>query len=163
MILVENRIEVRAGSAEAILDRFRSPKNVHTFPGFVRMEVLHAVISEEAEVIRVCTTWESEADFHAWTNSDSFRQAHSRRPEQGQSSQESGTQAHGAQAHGEQSQGEQAHGEQAQGAGHGHAQGNGHGSRPAGEAGGSPILGTKVTVYQVAVTHLPESAVPAEQ
>ncbi|WP_240633452.1 antibiotic biosynthesis monooxygenase [Paenibacillus montanisoli] len=124
MIVVENRIEVRAGYAEAVLERFKAPKSVHTFPGFVRMDVLHAKASEETEEIRVCTTWEKEEDFQAWANSDSFQHAHKRR-------------------------------EGAQGAG-GHG-GHGHGGQQAAESA-SPIVGNKVTIYQVAVSHLPESA-----
>ncbi|MBM7565183.1 heme-degrading monooxygenase HmoA [Paenibacillus sacheonensis] len=79
MIVVENRIEVKAGFAEAVMERFKAPKSVHTFQGFVRMDVLHAATSEGTEEVRVCTTWEKEEDFHAWANSDSFRHAHARR------------------------------------------------------------------------------------
>lgn len=81
MILVENRIEVKSGMAEGILERFRKPKTVHTFPGFIRMDVLHAKVNEETEEIRVCTVWEKEDDFHNWSNSESFRHAHAKRAE----------------------------------------------------------------------------------
>ncbi|WP_308640136.1 antibiotic biosynthesis monooxygenase [Paenibacillus silvisoli] len=134
MIVVENRIEVRAGYAEAVLERFKTPKSVHTFPGFVRMDVLHAKTSEETEEIRVCTTWEKEEDFQAWANSDSFQHAHKRR---------------------EAAQGAGGHGGQGHGAGHG--QGHGHGGQQAAESA-SPIVGNKVTIYQVVVSHLPEQA-----
>ncbi|WP_256208777.1 antibiotic biosynthesis monooxygenase [Paenibacillus sp. CF384] len=143
MIVVENRIEVRAGFAEAVLERFKTPKTVHTFPGFVRMDVLHAVVSEETEEIRVCTTWEKEEDFQAWANSDSFRHAHTRREGAQGSAHGQGGQGHG---HG------QGHGGQA------HGQGQGHGGQPAAEAAAGPIVGNKVTIYQVVVSHLPESA-----
>lgn len=81
MILVENRIEVKAGMAEGVLERFRKPKTVHTFPGFVRMDVLHAKVDDETEEIRVCTVWEKEEDFHGWSNSESFQHAHAKRAE----------------------------------------------------------------------------------
>ncbi|NBD24381.1 antibiotic biosynthesis monooxygenase [Paenibacillus glycinis] len=147
MIIVENRFEIRAGAAEAILDRFRSPKSVHTFPGFVRMDVLHASLTEETEEVRVCTAWESEEAFQAWTNSDSFRHAHSRRGE-------------GAEGRGEQA----AHGASTHAAAAEPAHGGGHGG-PApgpGAAGKGPIISSKVTTYQVVVTHLPASASSVE-
>ncbi|MBM7565238.1 antibiotic biosynthesis monooxygenase [Paenibacillus sacheonensis] len=139
MIIVENRFEVRAGASDAVLERFRSPKGVHAFPGFIRMDVLHAALSEEAEEIRVCTAWENEEAFKAWTESDSFRQAHARRggpPEGGQTPAPAGS-------------------------GH-QAQGNGHASAaPQGSAPASPILSSKVTTYNVVATHLPASSASA--
>lgn len=145
MIIVENRFEIRAGSADAIVERFRSPKSVHTFPGFVRMEVLHTVLSDEAEEVRVCTAWENEEAFRAWTDSDSFRQAHSRRAEPA-----------GAERAGEPAapRAAQAHG--APDAGAGNAHGAGHGSQGAGVV--SPIISSKVTTYNVVVSHWPASA-----
>jgi len=79
MIMVENRIEVKPGTADLILERFSKPKSVHTFKGFVRMDVLHSVNDAGNEEVRVCTTWESEEDFRAWSDSESFRSAHARR------------------------------------------------------------------------------------
>ncbi|AZN43229.1 hypothetical protein EJC50_28725 [Paenibacillus albus] len=142
MIVVENRIEVRAGMADAVLERFRTPKSVHTFKGFVRMDVLHAAASEETEEIRVCTTWESEADFQAWANSDSFRHAHAKRAS------EAAAKSDGQPAHGS-----------AHGGGHGHGAHGGAQAPAAGEAPASgPIVGNKVTIYKVVVSHLPEAA-----
>ncbi|QHW33086.1 hypothetical protein GZH47_21285 [Paenibacillus rhizovicinus] len=135
MIIVENRFEIRAGAADAILERFRSPKSVHTFPGFVRMDVLHAVLSDETEEVRVCTAWESEAAFEAWTNSDSFRHAHGRRAETAGAER---AEAPAAAAHG---------------SGHGS-----HGSTATGAPASSPIISSKVTRYNVVVTHLPAEA-----
>ncbi|WP_246183219.1 antibiotic biosynthesis monooxygenase [Paenibacillus methanolicus] len=138
VILVENRIEVRKGYGEAILERFRTPKNVHTFPGFIRMDVLHAENADGNEEIRVCTTWENEAAFQGWANSDSFRGAHAKRAEQAN----------------------------AQGQAQPHGQGHGHGGRH-GEAEGaesaSPIIGNKVTIYQVVASHLPAPAQAASE
>ncbi|MFD0711539.1 antibiotic biosynthesis monooxygenase [Paenibacillus sp. GCM10027626] len=81
MIVVENRIDVRAGYADAVLERFKTPKTVHTFPGFIRMDVLHAVNADGNEEVRVCTTWENEEAFEGWASSDAFRGAHARRTE----------------------------------------------------------------------------------
>lgn len=151
MIIVENRFEIRAGAAEAILERFRSPKSVHTFPGFVRMEVLHAALTDETEEVRVCTAWENEEAFQAWTNSDSFRHAHARRGE-------------GAEGKGEQAAQSPAHGASSHAAAAEPARGGGHES-PApgpGAVGKGPIISSKVTTYQVVVTHLPASASSVE-
>lgn len=76
MILVENRIEVHAGYGEIVLERFKQPKKVHTFPGFIRMDVLHAITGDGNEEIRVCTTWENEEAFDNWAGSEAFRGAH---------------------------------------------------------------------------------------
>jgi len=118
MIMVENRIEVKPGTADLVLDRFRKPKSVHTFKGFVRMDVLHSVNEAGNEEIRVCTTWESEDDFRAWSESDSFRSAHARR-------------AAAAQEKGERQDG--------------------------------PIIGNKVTIYQVVASHLPAETAAAKE
>ncbi|WP_328805280.1 antibiotic biosynthesis monooxygenase [Paenibacillus albicereus] len=147
-MLVENRIVVKAGFAEAVLERFAKPKQVHTFEGFVRMDVLHGKSENEGEEeIRVCTTWRSKADFEAWASSDSFRGAHAKRQEQ---------QAEGAAA------------DQAERPAHGHgghgqpAHGSGHGRPAAAGEGAGPIVGNRVTFYRVAASHLPAAAA-AEQ
>ncbi|MBO7744506.1 antibiotic biosynthesis monooxygenase [Paenibacillus sp. MWE-103] len=132
MILVENRIEVKKGFGEGVMERFRQPKMVHTFPGFVRMDVLYSVNEAGNDEIRVCTTWENEDSFQAWASSQAFRGAHGRRDEES------------ARSAGETPSG------QARG-----------GSPQANEGG--PVIGNKVTIYQVFVSHLPESAAPAEQ
>jgi len=135
MILVENRIEVRAGYADAVLERFKTPKTVHTFPGFIRMDVLHAKNSDGNEEICVCTTWENEEAFDGWASSDSFRGAHAKRAEAGEkSATESGNASEA-----------------------GHAKGA-HGSA----ANNGPIIGNKVTIYRVAASHLPEAASEGE-
>ncbi|WP_232016613.1 antibiotic biosynthesis monooxygenase [Paenibacillus baekrokdamisoli] len=151
MILVENRIEVRAGFGEAVLERFRTPKTVHTFPGFVRMDVLHTTNGEGNEEIRVCTTWEKEADFHAWANSDSFRHAHARRAEAAASAEQAEAQPSSTPA---------AHSHGAPETGAASDAQNNHPSGEAAAANG-PIVGNKVTIYQVVVSHLPEPAAAA--
>ncbi|WP_353057679.1 antibiotic biosynthesis monooxygenase [Paenibacillus pasadenensis] len=150
-MLVENRIVVKAGFAEAVLERFAKPKTVHTFPGFIRMDVLHGKVSDAEEEIRVCTTWQSKADFEAWASSDSFRGAHARR-------QEASAENEGA-ASGGQAEGSHGGSQQSSGAasGHGHGHGGPHGRPAAGSEGAGPIVGNKVTIYRVAASHLPET------
>ncbi|MFC5703607.1 antibiotic biosynthesis monooxygenase [Cohnella faecalis] len=81
MIVVINTIQVKPGYGDVMKERFRSPKSVHTFPGFVRMELLRTEGTEQYEEYQVCTTWESKDAFDGWAQSDSFKQAHARRQE----------------------------------------------------------------------------------
>lgn len=83
MIVVKNTIQVKPGYGNAMRERFKTPKSVHTFPGFVRMELLQTQGTEEHEEYQVCTTWENKEDFDAWVQSDSFKQAHGERRENG--------------------------------------------------------------------------------
>jgi len=163
MIVVENVIEVRAGYAEGVLERFRTPKSVHTFPGFIRMDVLHAKNAQGNEEIRVCTTWENEEAFHGWSNSDSFRHAHARRAEAAAAAERAaGKESAQAASDGGGKHENMAHGSSHPGttAGHGsHSSGSAHGSDASAHG---PILGNKVTIYTVVVSHLPEvPSVPA--
>ncbi|WP_256760234.1 antibiotic biosynthesis monooxygenase [Cohnella sp. WQ 127256] len=83
MIVVKNTIQVKPGYGNVMRDRFKTPKSVHTFPGFVRMELLRTEGLEEYEEYQVCTTWENKEAFDAWVQSDSFKQAHVTRGENG--------------------------------------------------------------------------------
>jgi heme oxygenase (staphylobilin-producing) len=75
MIAITNRLPVREGRADEVVERFSGSRgDVQDFPGFVSMEVLRA--QDETEVL-VITRWESREKFDAWVHSDSFRAAHS--------------------------------------------------------------------------------------
>ncbi|WP_442953356.1 antibiotic biosynthesis monooxygenase [Paenibacillus sp. RU4T] len=148
-ILVENLIKVKAGFGEAVLERFAKPKQVHTFKGFIRMDVLHGKSPDGDEEIRVCTTWESKADFEAWASSDSFRGAHARR--NGESGGGEPAPAHG---HSNGRADGQAGG---QARGHVHSQSHGQGAAH-GLAAPGPVIGNKVTIYRVVASHLPAAA-----
>ncbi len=82
MIMVTNNIKIQKGKAHAVSERFKQRKGIEQTPGFVRMQLQISTDEEEHDVLRVCTTWESEEAFKAWTQSDSFREAHSKRNEQ---------------------------------------------------------------------------------
>lgn len=74
MIAITNRLPVKEGMAEEVVERFSSSRgSVQDFPGFVSMEVLR---SEDATEVLVITRWESREDFESWVNSESFREAH---------------------------------------------------------------------------------------
>jgi heme-degrading monooxygenase HmoA len=96
MYVVTNRIPVAEGFEEDFEDRFR--KRAHLIdrsPGFVKNLVLkpvrrrfdHAtgqmVESPDLGYYLVQTWWESEKAFWDWTQSESFRIAHSNRPPAG--------------------------------------------------------------------------------
>jgi len=93
MYIVTNRIPVAAGHEEDFEERFR--KRAHLIdksPGFVKNLILRPVKrrfdhtsggwkdSEEQGYYLVQTYWDSEQAFWDWTNSESFRAAHSNRP-----------------------------------------------------------------------------------
>ncbi len=79
MFVVCNRIPVAKGH-EAEFERLflerndsQSPHPLSEFRGFIRNDVLRPM---QGEPYVVLTYWESLKDFEAWTNSESFREAH---------------------------------------------------------------------------------------
>ncbi len=93
MFVVTNRIPVAEGHEADFEDRFK--KRAHLIdksPGFVKNLVLRPVQrrfdhktgayveKEEQGYYLVQTYWETEEAFWDWTNSESFRAAHSNRP-----------------------------------------------------------------------------------
>lgn len=93
MFVVTNRIPVAEGHEADFEDRFK--KRAHLIdksPGFVKNLVLRPVQrrfdhetgayveKEEQGYYLVQTYWETEEAFWNWTNSESFRAAHSNRP-----------------------------------------------------------------------------------
>ncbi len=78
MIIASNRIFVAKGQEEAFEARFRGRAHlVENAPGFVSNEIL-CPMTEGAPYV-VMTHWADEESFRAWTQSDSFRQAHASR------------------------------------------------------------------------------------
>jgi heme-degrading monooxygenase HmoA len=76
MIAVINRLPVKVGAAEQVVERFASSRgNVQGFPGFVSMEVLS---SEGADEVLVITRWRDKDAFDTWVHSDAFKRAHGR-------------------------------------------------------------------------------------
>ncbi len=81
MIVVQNRVPVNEGHEEGFLDRFRTRRGlVDDQPGFIRNMVLRPV---KGDCFIVLTFWESVETFRAWTESEAFREAHSRVPPEG--------------------------------------------------------------------------------
>lgn len=74
MFAVFNRLPVKEGAAEQIIERFANSRgSVQGFPGFVSMEVLR---SKGADEVLVITRWRNESAFDSWVQSDEFKKAH---------------------------------------------------------------------------------------
>ena len=76
MIAVINRLPVKEGMADQVVERFANGRGfVQDFPGFVSMEVLR---SEGADEVMVITRWRDKDAFDSWVQSDEFKKAHGR-------------------------------------------------------------------------------------
>jgi heme oxygenase (staphylobilin-producing) len=76
MIAVINRLPVKEGMANQVVERFANGQGfVQDFPGFVSMEVLR---SDDADEVVVITRWQDKAAFDSWVHSDEFKMAHGR-------------------------------------------------------------------------------------
>lgn len=76
MIAIINRLPVKEGAADRIVERFaESEGSVQGFPGFVSMEVLR---SYDADEVLVITRWQDQESFDSWVGSEEFRRAHGR-------------------------------------------------------------------------------------
>ncbi len=76
MIAVINRLPVKEGAADQVVERFANSRgSVQGFPGFVSMEVL---CSEGEDEVLVITRWRDKDAFDSWVGSDAFKKAHGR-------------------------------------------------------------------------------------
>ncbi len=76
MIAVINRLPVKEGAADQVVERFANSRgHVQGFPGFVSMEVLDSEVGDEVLVI---TRWRDKDAFNSWVHSDEFERAHGR-------------------------------------------------------------------------------------
>lgn len=76
MIAITNRLPVKEGAADQIVERFAGSRgHVQDFPGFVSMEVLR---SEDASEVLVITRWRDKEAFQNWVHSEEFSKAHGR-------------------------------------------------------------------------------------
>ncbi|WP_301107891.1 antibiotic biosynthesis monooxygenase [Sporosarcina sp.] len=71
-----NTIFVEKGKGEQITARFEKAKAVHTFEGFIRMEVLLSEDAEDRDEVKVCTTWEDRKYFDNWLHSRENEKSH---------------------------------------------------------------------------------------
>lgn len=88
MVVVSNRIPVAPGYEREFEQRFEGrARLVEKHPGFIRLEILrplpihmHGKDMGGSDYFVVLTYWQTKEDFIHWTESDSFREAHSNRP-----------------------------------------------------------------------------------
>lgn len=76
MMTAVNTIFVEKGKGEQVTARFAKAKAVHTFEGFIRMEVLLKNDAEDCDEVKVCTTWEDREFFDNWLRSRANEKAH---------------------------------------------------------------------------------------
>lgn len=82
MMTAVNTIRVQKGRADEIVARFQTPKSVHTFEGFILMQVLKKENSPDYDELKVCTTWEDRKYFDRWLESRAAEKAHAQKGEQ---------------------------------------------------------------------------------
>ena len=77
MFVVMNRIPVNPDYVGQFEERFANrAREVDKMPGFVRNQVLRPKNPDDPYI--VLTVWQSQADFEAWVNSESFRKGHAK-------------------------------------------------------------------------------------
>lgn len=79
MMKAVNTLRIKKGRAEEIIAKFQQPKAVHTFEGFICMEVLRKENIDEHEELQICTTWEDESYFEAWREHRAMEKAHAKK------------------------------------------------------------------------------------
>lgn len=82
MMKAVNTIRIKKGRANEILTRFNTPKSVHTFEGFVLMEVLKQENCPDYDELKICTTWKDRTFFDNWLESRGAQKAHAKKNEQ---------------------------------------------------------------------------------
>src|SRR5699024_5669535 len=75
MIKAVNTIRLKKGTADEVAEKFNKAKSVHTFDGFVLMEVLIKENTEEFDEIQACTLKGDLNPLEAWHESRATRKA----------------------------------------------------------------------------------------
>lgn len=79
MYIAMNRFRIAPGFEEAFEEMWRSRESyLDQVPGFKNFHFLCGPKTDECTLYVSHSVWESHAAFEAWTNSDSFKQAHAR-------------------------------------------------------------------------------------
>ena len=71
-----NKMKIKERRAQEVINRFEKAKSIHTFNGFIFMEVIEKVNTDGFDEVEICTTWSDQASFDAWQHSASFVKAH---------------------------------------------------------------------------------------
>ncbi len=79
MIAVINRLPVKEGAAEQVVERFANSRgHIQGFPGFISMEVLRSIDTDGEDEVLVTTRWRDKDAFDSWVHSEEFSRAHGR-------------------------------------------------------------------------------------
>lgn len=153
MMKAVNTIRIKKGRANEILARFRTPKSVHTFEGFVLMEVLIKENSPAYDELQVCTTWKDRKYFEKWLTSRAAQKVHHKDWEPTPDEKLAGRPV-GKLANPEKKLGEQFE-EKSEEKSEGKLEGKLEGKKVE-QPEGSPILSSELTTFEIAVQHKPE-------
>ncbi|WP_054705039.1 heme oxygenase [Bacillus sp. JCM 19041] len=77
MIIVANKTIIKKGEGKKLVERFNKMGKIEFSKGFLGLEVLTNAKEKEVDEVTISTRWEEKSDFHAWTKSEAFREAHS--------------------------------------------------------------------------------------
>ena len=77
MYIAMNRFRIATGHEDDFETLWKERDSyLEEVPGFVEFHLLRGPADDEAVLYASHTVWKSEADFRAWTESESFRKAH---------------------------------------------------------------------------------------
>ena len=78
MIIVTNTSKITKDNGFKLIDRFDKVGKVEEMEGFLGLEVLFTDNVPDYDEVTISTRWDSKEAFKAWTNSDAFKESHSR-------------------------------------------------------------------------------------
>jgi len=77
MFIAMNRFRIAPGREDEFVEIWRNRETyLDDVPGFGSFQLLRGPSSDESTLFASHSTWESRADFEAWTHSEAFRKAH---------------------------------------------------------------------------------------
>jgi heme oxygenase (staphylobilin-producing) len=82
MMKAVNTLRIQKGRTDEVIPLFSKAKSVHTFEGFVLMEVLKKESAEEFDELLISTTWKDHSYFDAWRESRASEKAHASKKDQ---------------------------------------------------------------------------------
>ena len=77
MYIAMNRFKIKPGCEQDFIDIWAGrDSHLAEVPGFKKFHLLQGKTTGEYTLFSSHATWESEADFRAWTRSEAFKKAH---------------------------------------------------------------------------------------
>ena len=79
MYIAMNRFKIGIGSEDAFEKMWKTRESrLDSMPGFQSFNLLRGKTTDTHTLFATYTVWESESAFTAWTESDAFKQSHTR-------------------------------------------------------------------------------------